>query len=381
MTFYTGGSERMRIDTSGNVGIGTSSPNPVGFGGTVLNVSSSSSSGGVAQLQTTAADAANNYAGSLVFAAISNTSGIRIAQIEAFTSGATANNRGGELTFNTKPNGGGLAERMRIDSSGNVGIGTNNPGGALTVARAGQAVMTLVAGSSSAEFVQSGGTDVARHVLSAGGQTPYVSSFDILQSSGGTALLQNRANAAITFATNDTERMRIDVSGNLLVGTTTSAITGSGFSVTTYANGRYIDIGHTTGDTGGDGYARFIRAGTIVGQITSNGTTQVSYATSSDYRLKENVAPMIGALETVAQLKPVTYKWKADGSDGQGFIAHELQAILPDAVTGEKDAVAEDGSIIPQGIDTSFLVATLTKAIQELNAKVEALEAQLGAAQ
>ena len=77
---------------------------------------------------------------------------------------------------------------------------------------------------------------------------------------------------------------------------------------------------------------------------------------------------MTGALATVSQLNPVTYNWKADGSSGQGFIAHELQAVVPDAVTGEKDAVNPDGSIKAQGIDTSFLVATLTAAIQELAA-------------
>jgi hypothetical protein len=81
---------------------------------------------------------------------------------------------------------------------------------------------------------------------------------------------------------------------------------------------------------------------------------------------------MTGALATVAQLNPVTWNWKADGESGQGFIAHELQAIVPDAVTGEKDALGADGKPKYQGIDTSFLVATLTAAIQELNAKVDA---------
>ena len=88
------------------------------------------------------------------------------------------------------------------------------------------------------------------------------------------------------------------------------------------------------------------------------------------------IAPMQNALNTVAKLKPVTYDW-IDGGSSQGFIAHELQEIVPEAVVGEKDAVNEDGSIKAQGIDTSFLVATLTAAIKELNAKVTVLEAQL----
>jgi hypothetical protein len=104
-------------------------------------------------------------------------------------------------------------------------------------------------------------------------------------------------------------------------------------------------------------------------QVRQTGTT---YNSASDYRMKENVEPMTGALATVARLKPVTYTWKADGSDGQGFIAHELGEVIPEACAGEKDAVNEDGSPKYQAIDTSLLVATLTAAIQELNAKLEA---------
>ena len=84
---------------------------------------------------------------------------------------------------------------------------------------------------------------------------------------------------------------------------------------------------------------------------------------------------MQNALATVAQLNPVTYTWKADGSDGQGFIAHELQAVVPDCVTGEKDAVDADGNPVYQGIDTSFLVATLVAAIQELKSDFDAYKA------
>ena len=113
-----------------------------------------------------------------------------------------------------------------------------------------------------------------------------------------------------------------------------------------------------------------------VGYIGTSGTA-TSYNTSSDYRLKENIAPMTGALDTVLQLKPVTYKWKVDGSDGQGFIAHELQAVVPDCVTGEKDAVDAEGNPQYQGIDTSFLVATLTAAIQEQQALITQLQADV----
>ena len=96
---------------------------------------------------------------------------------------------------------------------------------------------------------------------------------------------------------------------------------------------------------------------------------------------------MTGALATVAQLKPCTYDWISTKEKGQGFIAHELQAVVPDCVTGQKDAVDAEGKPVYQGVDTSFLVATLTAAIQELNtlvttqaATITSLETKLKAA-
>jgi hypothetical protein len=131
-------------------------------------------------------------------------------------------------------------------------------------------------------------------------------------------------------------------------------------------------------NTGGGGQIMmdFYRVGSRNGSISGDNTT-VSYNTSSDYRLKENVQPMVNALSRVSALKPCTYSWKSDGSTGEGFIAHELAEVIPQAVHGEKDAVKEDNSIDPQGVDTSHLVAMLTAAIQELNAKVTSLEEQV----
>jgi hypothetical protein len=123
----------------------------------------------------------------------------------------------------------------------------------------------------------------------------------------------------------------------------------------------------------------FVNPNGTVGTIQISGSS-TSYNTSSDYRLKNTIAPMTGALAKVALLKPCTYKWNADGSDGEGFIAHELAEVCPQAVSGEKDAVDADGNIKPQGIDTSFLVATLTAAIQEQQAIIESLKARLDAA-
>jgi hypothetical protein len=105
----------------------------------------------------------------------------------------------------------------------------------------------------------------------------------------------------------------------------------------------------------------------------------VSILARSVLLVPNTIAPMTGALAKVALLKPVTYKWNADGSDGEGFIAHELAEIVPQCVAGEKDAVDEDGNPKYQGIDTSFLVATLTAALQEAHGLIKSLETRISA--
>jgi hypothetical protein len=194
----------------------------------------------------------------------------------------------------------------------------------------------------------------------------------------------------IAFTEGGVESMRIDTSGNLLLGTTSNPLSAN-FNVyqsdTTWAMG----IQNNANDSGlaitnGSGTANYTAIGffnngttfSSCGLISVSGTS-TTYATSSDYRLKENIVPITGALAIVSQLKPVTYKWKSDGTDGQGFIAHELQAIVPDCVVGEKDAVDANGKPQYQGVDTSFLVATLTKAIQEQQTLIESLTTRLTA--
>jgi hypothetical protein len=170
-----------------------------------------------------------------------------------------------------------------------------------------------------------------------------------------------------------------DGSGNFRLGGATFAVGTDGTSLK--ANGQLLSNCNVDWNQelygSQTGRIRFLSSNgstTQVGTITVN-TTNTAYNTSSDHRLKENIAPMTGALAKVSQLKPCTYTWKVDGSDGQGFIAHELAEVVPQAVTGEKDAVDKDGNINPQGIDTSFLVATLVAAIQELKAEFDAYKA------
>jgi hypothetical protein len=179
-----------------------------------------------------------------------------------------------------------------------------------------------------------------------------------------------------------------DNSGNLLVGTTNTVIwntTNTGVAIGGASDpaiqvSRSGDASLLLNRTSSDGnIAIFARQGSAVGNISVTASA-TAYNTSSDYRLKNTIAPMTGALAKVALLKPCTYKWNVDGSDGEGFIAHELAEVCPHAVTGEKDAVDENGNPKHQGIDVSFLVATLTAAIQELKAEVDSLKAQINGA-
>jgi len=113
-----------------------------------------------------------------------------------------------------------------------------------------------------------------------------------------------------------------------------------------------------------------------VGSITTTASA-TSYNTTSDARLKHAVTPLTDALTTLAALRPVRGLWNIDDSPFEGFLAHEVQQIVPAAVTGEPDALNEDGTIRPQGIDMSKLVPWLVGAIQELTARLEAVEAHV----
>jgi hypothetical protein len=188
---------------------------------------------------------------------------------------------------------------------------------------------------------------------------------------GGTTALRivNQENDVISFHTNGlaNERMRIDSSGNLLVGATSG---GGKLSVTGTGSSGWVQNNINSG-TSSTASIVFTNGNGAVGSILTSGSS-TTYSTSSDYRLKNTVEPMTGALAKVIALKPVTYKWNVDDSEGEGFIAHELAEVCPHAVAGEKDAVDADGNPVYQGIDTSFLVATLTAAIQEQQALITA---------
>jgi len=230
------------------------------------------------------------------------------------------------------------------DANGNVGIGTSSPGSRFVV----QQTTDTTLGGIAITSVDGNGAAISR--LNDGG---------------------------LTFRNGGFERARIDSSGNLLVGTTTAVTTNvAGVMFAKVGTQGRMTIGSAS--TSAQDIAYFFNPNGIVGSIQTSGSS-TSYVTSSDYRLKHDIQPMTGALAKVLQLKPVTYKWNADDSQSQGFIAHELAEVVPDAVTGEKDAVDAEGKPQYQGIDTSFLVATLTAAIQEQQTMIEQLKADVAA--
>ena len=335
------------VFTGTNLGVGTASP-------TSLLQVEKSFTGTIAKIK--------NNAG-----ATSSDAGL---EVETSTTGAKTlllKNAGTEI-FSVKGDG-------TAYFNGTVGIGTSSPVKALDVSY-----------SSTSTTATSAATMQLVNPQNAVGYYSGVINFCRINSSTPMAYIGsiqtdttgNSANGLVFGTRNGTstvdEKIRIDADGSLYVGSTSSY---SGEKVTVNFNGsnqRGMVLKNTTSSTQ-DSIA-FVVNSSVVGWITAS-TTNTTYNTSSDYRLKNTIAPMTGALAKVALLKPVTYKWNLDNSDAEGFIAHELAEVCPHAVSGTKDEVDADGNPKYQGIDTSFLVATLTSAIQELSALVTAQSATI----
>ena len=237
-------------------------------------------------------------------------------------------------------------ERMIIDSEGNVGIGTDSPSSLLTLNKATGEVGILLEGN---------GTDVAKFKLSSAGVNHAVQ-------------IGSVSNNEVQFHTANSEKMRITSAGDLYVGTTSTNPT-NGFRVLQAIGGTFIQIEHPVNTSTGSDYAIFRYNQSIIGTIRQNGTSQVQYNVSSDYRLKEDLQDFAG-LDMVSKIPVYDFKWKTDESRSYGVMAHELQEVLPDAVSGEKDAEEM------QGVDYSKIVPLLVKSIQELKAEIELLKSK-----
>ena len=425
MAFTTGNnSERMRIDSSGRVGIGTSSPS---FDLDILDTSTASNTGaGVSIAHTTQPQ--------LRFA---QTTGNYRMYLGMRTNDLIISNDSG-------------TEKVRFEQDGNVGIGTSSPSAVLDSrggvnsthavftgqANRGLAISTTntlsnddgvvynaqTAGSGKHIF-QTNGTEHMRidsdgnvNIYGTDNRPLAITSFATASAGAGWDLDATSNNGVVTVSTGGSERMRIDEDGNVLVGTADStpwnnstgttadngiALRPDGILSAARIDGTVALFNRTNSD--GD-IAEFRKDGTTVGSISVTGST-TSYNTSSDYRLKTDAQPMTGATERVQELNPVNFEWIANGSRVDGFLAHEAQEVVPEAVSGERDAMRDeeyevtpevlddDGNVtteavmgtrsVPdyQGIDQSKLVPLLTAALQEalteissLKSRVEALE-------
>ncbi len=185
----------------------------------------------------------------------------------------------------------------------------------------------------------------------------------------------------IGFSTASTERMRIDSTGHALINST--ALKSGEYLNITYngASGVPVQSGIGFNDTYAGGGATtactFYKGGTAVGSITVNGSA-TAYNTSSDYRLKINAIPIKNALTTIEALNPVSFTW-IDGRVDDGFLAHELQSIIPNCVTGDKDAINKDGTPKYQQMDSSGVIPFLVASIKELKTIIDLQQTQITA--
>jgi hypothetical protein len=404
IAFRTGGgdgsvdSEAMRIDSSGNVGIGEDDPKTIlhtyGTSSTTYDPLAVGGQNTSATLRIQNASTAANTFSSIDF----NTNNNRVVNRIVSSHGSTTTD--GFLAFITE--GSGItAEAMRIDSSGNVGIGTSSPG----------SILHTVGGN--VRIDGDGGANTARLQFVPGSSPSDGSTISSTYVGTGSY-------GPIKFVI-QTERMRIDSSGNLLVGGTTNPLSTKAaihgtltigadqggsilyFDDATVASSRYrlrnsdisegdFHIQKFDGTSSWDS-ALYINSSreVRVGGTTDNGAYnlqcngtgvwgQGAYVNGSDERMKQNIADLNDGLEIVNQLRPVTYQYREEFSKDRntqpGFIAQELQQVLDGK--DYKDGVVPAG---PEYLNVAYqnLIPILTKAIQEQQAIIEALETRIAA--
>jgi hypothetical protein len=360
--------ERMRIDSSGNVGIGVTSPScELEIGGN-----------GHIHLADQGRVGCNSGSGNP-----------ENAYIKFFDTNI--------VTINTTD-----IERLRIDSSGRLLVGTSSTATAgkaqysllqvegNTFSGSNNAILGLARGTAAASISTSDSLGVITFTDNAGNE------FGEIQCAADATPGASDYPGRITFSTtadgasSPTEQMRIDSSGNVLFAKTSTGLQNDGFEIGAVGGGRQLSLTQSGNGvpamyinsrygSGTQSAIQFYFGTSHVGSINVT-STATAYVTSSDYRLKENVVDIADGIDRVKQLQPRRFNFIADAdATVDGFLAHEAQTVVPEAITGTHNEVDDDNNPVYQGIDQSKLVPLLTAALQEAIAKIETLETKVAA--
>ena len=363
--------EKLVLTTAGNVGIGTASP-----------VSKLSVDGDI-KLQSSTATAK-----SILFSSPASNWGPQDSSIK-FTP-ADGTNAATSLSFNLWDGLTNTIERMRITSAGNVGIGTASPNRLTEIVGSNGATLGVSTSSSGSSILYG-----RLAMYSTAASNSYIDYGGEIRSYSGAGIDYSDLRFYTAGGSASGERMRITSGGFVLVNRTTTLNNGW---LEVNGDGSRSGVACNQVSTASSAQIYFSNPNGIVGSIFSSGSA-TSYNTSSDYRLKENIKPVENALSILNQLKPCSFNFIADADEEvMGFIAHEVQEVIPQAVTGEKDGfrieeievspaqLDEEGNVITeavveekeipvyQGIDHSKLVPLLVAAIQELKAEIDSLK-------
>lgn len=406
MLFYTSNSERMRIDSAGTVILKGPTDNSLQFhesGVERARIGPNSGSlrflvGSTSVPSVVITSSGNVGIGTASPAAqlhVANSGGNSTSILGQYGSGTRAevtaasnevvikayNGTNDVMTFYT-----GASERMRITSSGNVGIGTSSPATILHAVGTGQSVRVQNS-SGVAKYVQVRSDNANSHLEHAGGP-------------GDALRINNQASGTIEFLTANSERMRLTSNGDLQIGVTSSNT--SRVMIARDNPGFYYQSHLELYSAAGDVVLGFHAGGntaTCIDHVRGAAGVRVlngfrsgydpiaasAFNVNSDYRIKENITPLSSAIERILNIPVYRFSF-TEGSMSynggrmvDGFMAHEVQAVVPEAITGEKDAVDEDGNPVLQSIDQSKIVPLLTAALQEALTEIADLKARVAA--